>query len=518
MDAQGKEVFENWERSLALQKEGHLIEACDTLTKMANACECEAQGNQTKFYLDWESRALRDAAGLLLFALSQPEKALTLYLQARDVSRRTGDTVVESACLNNAGDCLRELGRDADALKCYSCAFSLLEHLPYGKGHAISLWNSADTCRRLGRTHEAARQANLGLEIVRRAGDSGRIADFEQVLRQLDLGDTVSRDIEIEDEVLPPNAVRVLSLERRFADCHGTAATVLCGRARWASHITQSGLTKRDVQRVRTVPVSSFPMGCINACVCLLSPEHYYINISPELLTAFWETCRLTGKNLGGALDSCRFIETFSAFAMRLAEGTHVFDGAEEMEEHFFGMMAWQMGTAWVVSHEYGHFLLGHLTRAPVNEFHMLGYPEETVQICQTDSLSMEKEADLFATKVCLDAFASLDDDQGYWLAFSIGALMTILGATSAISLGIRGDRSHDDSSRSHPSVFERVDAVVEVVSQKFPDSRPSIEQAVAPWRTLCCSADSLQTWWEVGRTLEKRHSATSNRGFVGVI
>lgn len=497
------DVFEKWECSLALARDGQTNEACEVLKEMARLCESRAKGSQEKFYLDWQSRALRESARFCQFALHQPERALGLFLRAKDVSRKTGDAVVESACLNNAGDCLRELGREMDALDAYCASYSLLERLPYGKGHAISLWNISDTYRRLSKVNDAIKYATIGLELVRRSGDSGRIADFELILRQLGQSECGNQNGIVEKE-LPPNANKILSLERQFQEYYGTIANVFVGRARAASHFAQMGLTKKDLQRVSLVPLTSFPMNCINACVCRLPPDSYYINIGPELLMAFWETCNLVGDSLKDKSKLTQFEEILCAFVLRLAQGRNAFDRAKKMEEHFFGMMLWQIGTAWVVLHEYGHFLLGHLSDRVVSKSVELGCMEETLEICQTNLLDMEKEADEFATKTCLEVFSSLGGDEACWIPFAAGALMTILGSTRAVAMGIRGEKCEESPSKSHPSVFERVDSVTDIVGKRFPGKRLEVAQAVAPWRALCCSSDSLKRWWKFGASLKE--------------
>jgi hypothetical protein len=95
----------------------------------------------------------------------------------------------------------------------------------------------------------------------------------------------------------------VLDLERRFVQLYEDEVRWLCDFARNSCHLAHNGLELPELQSVSSVPVASFPMGSMNACVCGMSAGDRYINISPELLMGLRIAYEITATHYARRID-----------------------------------------------------------------------------------------------------------------------------------------------------------------------------------------------------------------------
>lgn len=514
-----QQVFALWEDGLRHRAAGRNRDAADAFVEMSRLCMNLAHGEEERAYLNWAGKALREAGTAQLLDLGDPNTALSSYTEARRIYTKTGATVDEAACVNNSGDCLRELGRLEDSLNSYRESYSLIEGLPYGKGHAITILNCVHICMLLDRNEDALAFAKQGLRITSEAADSERIDTFRAMISQLESSLGVRHEADSEDTChLSHQAQRVLEMEARFKASHGSDAAALCDRARWAAHGAQEGLNRRELETVRAVPVTSYPMRSLNACMSRLPTGEHYINLSPELLCAYYHVARETGSLLGGRQTHDAFISALQRFVTRLARGIHVFADADKMKEPFGGTGVWHAGATWMALHEYGHCLLGHLGRAAVYEMSDYSHGAETLRVVATNRLEMEKEADAFATERCINAFSQIGRAAGGEVAFATGLLFTLLGATSSVVAGYRETLGERKVSHTHPPFYERLTSVINTCCQVLPDNVKDISENASPWQSLCCSKEAATIWRGIGRALGDGSYQVCNAEFAGTV
>jgi tetratricopeptide (TPR) repeat protein len=477
-------AFAHHTAAMDLERSGALEDACAEYLVFADAVKQQASGEYLVFCLNWAGNAMRQAGNLYLHSLGQPEKAADCYAMSTECYRATHAVIDEAASTNNRGDALEAQGELDKALVCYEEACSLLGGLPYGRGHSITLYNTGRVHFARQRYFNAHAAMKKGFSLAIAGGDQQWVAQFRSALETLN-----GAGIAVEDDAsgLEDSAARVLQMERDFAGAHGRGVSDLCQMARQAGHIAQKGLAPDELEAVRRVPVTSFPLISPNAQICRLSSGGVFINFGPELLVAFHTLCESHAKLALGRISVQDFVNEVGSTLLRISEGTVVLGDAMKLTLQFLGRGTWQFGTGWVALHEYGHYLLGHLSQGQWVETRGEASQRETITTCSITSHQMELAADAFATKRCLQALSEIGGSVAQGVMNGAGAALGLISIARAAA----GQPTDDRGTLTHPPTDERLEAIKRILIEECPEEASGVSAEDSSWR-LC---SSLQMW-----------------------
>lgn len=510
-----------------LAAKGALQEALGMLEQFVSECGSRSGAPGGAFYVNWAGRALRTCAEIC--KESEPRRAINYYEDAHKLHQRAGAFIDEAGCLNNAADLYAALGDYSTALSYYQQAYSLIEHTPYGRGHGICLINIAQTLWKAERYGEALKAAETGLGVVADAGDYDREQHFLAAITEIRKSGFAKPATETtggSTHSVNDAARLVAEQEAQFTTEEGRRVRMLCDAARNLLPMAISGLTEDEMRTVSRVPVTSWPTRSVNAFVGRLSTGDYLINIGPELLVVLFAVSRAcydamsarrnsrAGANLGEFFDWMRKILVCSV------SNRYQFDDAPRLSQAFLGEGLWRHACCWIVLHECGHLLLGHLVGPTTPVRSVVGASLELSEQ-EVRSIANEFSADLFATERWLRAFATKipsPDSVPCLLMIAVSVIFSTLTAMRFISGTIRGVAIALSVQRTHPENTERLDRIQSYLSESFPSETDVIAKSRSYIEEALTGDTALALWLSMARDAAGRGMFSDKGKPIGTV